>query len=162
MANQDVVIIGAGNGGLTAAAALAWLGACYGWSGLQIGEPETVIYTWASPASEGAFGLDAVLFVTGQPYEAVIRYSDGSEERITGTIGKIDRGAGVYDLNTRPDDNKEGVDERIQNDGIDRIQSNEPTEETGGGLPDGYIETDVILCVDGSPVNGQFLFKEDA
>lgn len=30
----------------------------------------------------------------------------------------------------------------------------------GGGLPDGYVETDVILCVNGSPVYGQFLFKE--
>jgi len=31
----------------------------------------------------------------------------------------------------------------------------------GGGLPDGYVETDVILCQNGSPVNGKFLFKED-
>ena len=30
----------------------------------------------------------------------------------------------------------------------------------GGGLPDGYVETDVILCVNGSPVNGQILFYE--
>ena len=30
----------------------------------------------------------------------------------------------------------------------------------GGGLPDGYVETDVILCVNGSPISGQFLFKE--
>jgi len=30
-----------------------------------------------------------------------------------------------------------------------------------GGLPDGYVETDVILCINGSPVAGQFLFKED-
>ncbi len=31
----------------------------------------------------------------------------------------------------------------------------------GGGVPDGYVETDVILCQNGSPVNGQILFKED-
>lgn len=31
----------------------------------------------------------------------------------------------------------------------------------GGGLPDGYEETAVILCQNGSPVNGQILFKED-
>jgi len=68
--------------------------------------------------------------------------------------------AGVYDLNTRPDDNKEGTDERIANDGVDKIDR--IPEESGGGLPDGYVETDVILCVNGSPVNGQFLFKEDA
>jgi hypothetical protein len=68
--------------------------------------------------------------------------------------------AGVYDLNTRPDDNKEGVDERIQNDGIDVITN--PLDSSGGGLPDGYVETAVIICVNGSPVSGQFLFKEDA
>ena len=66
--------------------------------------------------------------------------------------------AGVYDLNTRPDDNKEGADERIQNDGIDHFDSN---TTDGGGLPDGYVETAVIICVNGSPVSGQFLFKED-
>lgn len=31
----------------------------------------------------------------------------------------------------------------------------------GGGLPDGYEETAVVLCQNGSPVNGQILFKED-
>lgn len=39
--------------------------------------------------------------------------------------------AGVYDLNTRPDDNKEGADERIQNDGIDVITN--PLDPVGGG-----------------------------
>ena len=66
--------------------------------------------------------------------------------------------AGVYDLNTRPDDNKEGTDERIQNNGIDTITS--PPDDSNG-LPDGYVETSVIICVDGQPVSGQFLFKED-
>ena len=66
--------------------------------------------------------------------------------------------AGVYDLNTRPDDNKEGTDERIQNNGIDTI-TNPPDDSNG--LPDGYVETAVIICVNGSPVYGQFLFKED-
>ncbi len=31
----------------------------------------------------------------------------------------------------------------------------------GSGIPDGYVETSVILCQDGSPVNGSILFKED-
>ena len=35
------------------------------------------------------------------------------------------------------------------------------TEGGGGGVPDGYEETDVILCQDGSPVSGQILFKPD-
>lgn len=69
--------------------------------------------------------------------------------------------AGVYDLNTRPDDNKEGADERIQNDGIDHFDPNIIDDDSGGGLPDGYVETAVIICVDGAPVYGQFLFKED-
>ena len=51
----------------------------------------------------------------------------------SGTIGKIDLGAGVYDLNTtRVDDNKEGTDERIQNDGIDTI-TNPVSSGSGGG-----------------------------
>lgn len=72
--------------------------------------------------------------------------------------------SGIYDLDTQPrqEDNKEGTDERIQNNGIDRIDVDvEEEEEGGGGLPEGYVETDVILCVNGSPVNGQILFKED-
>ena len=69
--------------------------------------------------------------------------------------------AGVYDLSTRVDDNKEGTDERIQNDGIDQISSPlNGSSGGGGGLPDGYVETGVILCVNGSPISGQFLFKE--
>ena len=60
----------------------------------------------------------------------------------SGTIGKIDLGAGVYDLNTtRVDDNKEGTDERIQNDGIDTITSPLSSDSSGsGGLPAGYEE----------------------
>tara|TARA_R110002110_G_scaffold76272_1_gene201009 strand:- start:342 stop:605 length:264 start_codon:yes stop_codon:yes gene_type:complete len=63
---------------------------------------------------------------------------DKEQDRIkslSGTIGKIDLGAGVYDLNTRLDDNKEGVDERIQNDGIDSI-------EGSGGV--GTFKLDVV------------------
>ena len=33
--------------------------------------------------------------------------------------------------------------------------------EISSGLPAGYVETDVILCQDGSPVNGQILFKAE-
>jgi len=36
-----------------------------------------------------------------------------------------------------------------------------PRFSSGGGLPAGYVETDIILCVNGSPVNGKILFKED-
>lgn len=33
--------------------------------------------------------------------------------------------------------------------------------EGGEGLPEGYVETSVILCQNGQPVNGTILFKED-
>ena len=62
---------------------------------------------------------------------------------LSGTIGKIDLGGGVYDLNTRPDDNKEGVDERIQNDGIDVI-TNPLDNSGGGGGGGGTFELDVV------------------
>lgn len=79
---------------------------------------------------------------------------------LSGTIGKIDLGGGVYDINTRLDDNKEGTDERIQNDGIDRITS--PLQgDSGGGLTNGYEETAVTLCENGSPIEGKILFKPD-
>jgi len=57
--------------------------------------------------------------------------------------------AGVYDLNTRPDDNKEGTDERIQNDGIDRITS--PIQDNSGS--DGNVEFNgsVLICINGDP-----------
>ena len=31
----------------------------------------------------------------------------------------------------------------------------------GGGVPEGYVEQDVTLCVDGAGVSGKILFKED-
>jgi len=70
--------------------------------------------------------------------------------------------SGIYDLDTQPrrDDNKEGTDERIQNDGIDRITS--PLQgDSGGGLTNGYEETAVTLCENGSPITGKILFKAD-
>jgi len=32
----------------------------------------------------------------------------------------------------------------------------------GGGVPEGYVEQDVILCVDGAGVSGKILFKADS
>jgi len=31
----------------------------------------------------------------------------------------------------------------------------------GNGMPEGYEETDIVLCENGSPVNGKILFKPD-
>ena len=33
--------------------------------------------------------------------------------------------------------------------------------EVAGGVPEGYEETDIILCQNGSPVNGKILFNTD-
>lgn len=33
--------------------------------------------------------------------------------------------------------------------------------EVAGGIPEGYEETDIVLCDNGTPVNGKILFKED-
>jgi len=62
-----------------------------------------------------------------------------------------------------PSDNKQDYESDVQQRGIDQFTAPEATPENtgGGGLPDGYVETAVIICVNGSPVNGQFLFKED-
>jgi hypothetical protein len=72
---------------------------------------------------------------------------------------------GIYDLSTsyyKPKEEFPATGERnLQDDGQDFV-GRDRVEDEDGGLPDGYVETDVILCVDGSPVNGQFLFKEDA
>ena len=76
---------------------------------------------------------------------------------LSGTIGKIDLGGGVYDLNTRPDDNKEGVDERIQNDGIDVITN--PLDLVGGGGGGGLgFDEETLDVVDANNVAGQRVF----
>lgn len=60
-----------------------------------------------------------------------------------------------------PSDNKQDYESDVQQRGIDQFTAPEATPENTGGLPDGYVETAVIICVNGSPVSGQFLFKED-
>jgi hypothetical protein len=59
-------------------------------------------------------------------------------------------------------DNQMGVDQDSNQRGEDNFNpSYDETSGGGGGLPDGYVETAVTICVNGSPVIGQFLFKED-
>lgn len=67
----------------------------------------------------------------------------------------------LKDIDTGLDSNRSGAGSTVQDDGIDNVDSTENSDD-GGGLPDGYVETAVIICVNGSPVSGQFLFKEDA
>jgi hypothetical protein len=73
------------------------------------------------------------------PTQAELDKEQNRVKSRSGTIGKIDLGGGVYDLNTRPDDNKEGTDERIANDGIDTITSplkDDDDSSSGSGLPE--------------------------
>lgn len=53
----------------------------------------------------------------------------------------------------------------IRKSNTNRIQQSESNTvieiESGGGIPEGYEETDVILCVNGTATNGKILFKLD-
>lgn len=73
---------------------------------------------------------------------------------------------GIYDVSTdnykQQPNNETGQNSSINDgNGIDSIGAGDEPDGGGGGLPDGYVETAVIICVNGSPVSGQFLFKED-
>jgi len=94
------------------------------------------------------------------PTQAQLDKLQDREQSQSGTIGTVRRG-GIHDIDTQPrqDDNKEGVDERIQNDGIDRIER--PPTDTGGGLPEGF-EEEILDIVQDDNTAGQrfFLTKE--
>ena len=78
-------------------------------------------------------------------------YGEGSEllESRRGNIYDVETGA--YDASF----NKEGTDETIGNDGIDEL------DQATEGILNGYAEKNVILCEDGSPVNGTILFRPE-
>jgi hypothetical protein len=76
-----------------------------------------------------------------------------------------DRG-GIYDVSTdtyrQYDNNQDDQNSDINRAGIDKIgSSNIPASGDGGGDLDGYVETEVTLCQNGSPVTGKILFKAD-
>ena len=70
----------------------------------------------------------------------------------------------VYDLDTSytPRNNKTDYESDVGQRGIDQFTAPEatPEQEASSGIPDGYVETEVILCVNGSPVTGNILFQE--
>ena len=70
------------------------------------------------------------------------------------------RRAKIHDVDTtRTDDNKEGTDERIQNDGIDRITN--PLSDTGGsGLPDGFEEELLDIVQDDNTAGQRFFLTK--
>jgi hypothetical protein len=71
----------------------------------------------------------------------------------------------IIDVSVNPPqvENQDGATNDISQDGIDNSVDHGGSGGGGGGggLPDGYVETSVTLCQNGSPVNGQILFKED-
>ena len=102
------------------------------------------------------------------PTQAQIDSEQNRTKAHTGTIGIQAKSGGIYDLSTSfivpkkefPQTGKRPIQDSDE-DFVGRERTEEETGGGGGGLPDGYEETAVILCVNGSPVNGQFLFKED-
>jgi hypothetical protein len=65
--------------------------------------------------------------------------------------------AALLDVDTSLKSNKSGAGSTIQDDGIDNVDSG----DGGGGLPEGFAETAVTLCQNGSPITGEILFKAD-
>ena len=66
----------------------------------------------------------------------------------------------IYDINTnaRPDENKQGTEERIQNDGIDKLESG---FSRSAGLPSGFSEETLdVVEDDNTPGQRIFLTKE--
>jgi hypothetical protein len=80
---------------------------------------------------------------------------DKMREALKGASSTKDRRAikkaGIYDLDTQPnqDDNKEGQDERIQNDGIDHVDGQVDGGGGGGGV--GGFNGSVLICIEGDP-----------
>jgi len=75
-----------------------------------------------------------------------------------------DSRGGVYDISTTnygDTENSTSINNDINEQGIDGLGATTP-DDGGDGLPEGYEETSVILCQDGSPVSGTILFKPDA
>lgn len=44
---------------------------------------------------------------------------------------------------------------------IKQSENNTVIEVSGGGVPEGYEETSIVLCDNGTPVNGKILFNPD-
>lgn len=97
------------------------------------------------------------------PTQAELDREQNRQISSSDTIGIVAGSGGVYDLSTDPrsDYNKEGTDDRLENDGIDTAQD-DPSLETSASSIDGYEDVGIYLCQNGEPVHGQILFKEDA
>ncbi len=81
-----------------------------------------------------------------------------NEGELLTMLGRQSQQGGIYDVSTGkydPSFNKQGTDETIDNDGVDQFGLNDKDAE----FPEGYVETSVTICIDGSPTTGTILFK---
>ena len=108
-------------------------------------------------------------------YQDIIRRSENTKDKrlARGKLRELERQAsealrlareqGVDFSDAQAELNRQAKDQ--ENTGIDETgggTNSTPKPALGAsGLPEGYVETAVILCVDGSPVNGSILFNED-
>lgn len=113
-------------------------------------------------------GSRNVMASTKLQREAKAEVAKESERLGLSSSGGDERG-GIYDVSTdnysQPDNNQVGINSDIANKGIDSIVGSTAISVggggDGGGIPEGYVETAVILCQNGSPVTGSILFKPD-
>lgn len=84
------------------------------------------------------------------PTQAELDAQQERTESSSTTIGTVRRG-GIYDIDTQPNKNKQGTDERIANDGIDDISNEASSSELSR-----YEPLEITLVV-----NGQSLYTTE-
>lgn len=97
---------------------------------------------------------------TREQREDIRDRADAARDAISSSLKK--KQGQVYDiaLTYEPSDNKEEISTATNDTfGNDFFEFEDDGSGGGGGLPDGYEETEVILCQNGSPVDGFILFK---
>ena len=88
-----------------------------------------------------------------------------SEEELLSMLGRSSAGGnargGIYDISTdnysQPNRNQTNQDVSTEEAGIG---GSGPSDGDGdSGFPEGYVETSVTICIDGTPTAGTILFK---
>ena len=91
-----------------------------------------------------------------------------SEEELLSMLGRSSAGGnargGIYDISTdnysQPNRNQTNQDVSTEEAGIDTLGGSGPSDGDGdSGFPEGYVETSVTICIDGTPTAGTILFK---
>jgi formylmethanofuran dehydrogenase subunit A len=111
-------------------------------------------------------GKPSVMESTKLQREAMAKVAEESKRLGLSSAGGDERG-GIYDVSTdnysQPENNQQSLNDDTANKGIDVIKGGTTVVDGGGdgGVPDGYVETSVTLCQNGSPVTGSILFQPD-